>query len=290
MSGVTNAIDTSHATAEVVALLSSYFTCRNSRDLDGTMSCVHEPSLTYLDATLGLASFSHDELRTAFARFMPNWTDCASYPVRILGDSTSALVFFIDTEGMFGPSEIRLAGAIDFRAGKIARWIDYWDGRHFGLDSSNALRLPSDQFPDDFGESEVGEAASPIMQGVANSLTKALRSHDRSLLTELFAADAVFEETTVHVHVASRRSIGTYLADGAGLLPYAAEETVVRHVVGDARGGGYEWTAPGTEVPRGVVGLELDEEGKITRLTSVWDGSLVTDQRLVDMMRLTLER
>ena len=48
-------------------------------------------------------------------------------------------------------------------------------------------------------------------------------------------------------------------------------------VVGTDQGGGYEWDTQGHAVPRGAAGLELSQDGKITRFTVVWDGSLLED-------------
>src|SRR3984957_2754694 len=45
-------------------------------------------------------------------------------------DTHSALVAFTDTPELFG-AEIRILAAIDFKDGKVVRWIDYWDGRSF---------------------------------------------------------------------------------------------------------------------------------------------------------------
>jgi hypothetical protein len=53
-----------------------------------------------------------------------------SYPTRISGDMHSAVVAFTDTPELFG-GEIRILAAIDFKDGKVVRWIDYWDGRSF---------------------------------------------------------------------------------------------------------------------------------------------------------------
>ena len=63
----------------------------------------------------------------------------------------------------------------------------------------------------------------------------------------------------------------------------------MRHVVGSAVGGGYEWTATGGAVPRGVTALELDRWGKITRMTAMWDGSLVDDATLTALTQGAIE-
>src|SRR5439155_3425564 len=84
-----------------------------------------------MDATLGWPCYTYDALKDAFVRYMPKWPPSGlSYPTLVLGDEHSALVAFTDTPELFG-GEIRILAAIDIMDGKIIRWIDYWDGRHF---------------------------------------------------------------------------------------------------------------------------------------------------------------
>ncbi|MGF7235191.1 MAG: hypothetical protein ACQSGP_09555 [Frankia sp.] len=42
--------------------------------------------------------------------------------------------------------------------------------------------------------------------------------------------------------------------------------------------------------PRGVVALELDGWGKITRLTAIWDGALADDSTLISLARTAIEQ
>jgi hypothetical protein len=42
-----------------------------------------------------------------------------------------------------------------------------------------------------------------------------------------------------------------------------------------AQGGGYEWKKKGATVDHGVIALELDQQARISRLTTIWDGSLL---------------
>jgi hypothetical protein len=92
---------------------------------------------------------------------MPNWPKSArSYPTRILGDVRSAMILFMSTPELFG-AEIRSVSPVDFGHGRrVERWVDYWDGRHFGTSGVAGLRVPADQFPPDFRESTVGEQAA----------------------------------------------------------------------------------------------------------------------------------
>jgi hypothetical protein len=65
--------------------------------------------------------------------------------------------------------------------------------------------------------------------------------------------------------------------------------TSIRHVVGGTPGGGYEWKKPGAQVDHGVIALELDRQAQISRLTTVWDGSLVDDATITTMLAATVE-
>jgi len=57
-----------------------------------------------------------------------------------------------DTQELFG-GEIRSLAPIDIKDGKVIRWIDYWDGRHFGAELAAKMRTPADKFPTNFKES-----------------------------------------------------------------------------------------------------------------------------------------
>ncbi|MER5430129.1 hypothetical protein [Streptomyces sp. NPDC002588] len=289
--GVDVVIDSSHATREAAVLVQRYLARKSAHDLDGWMSFFSRDLITYIDAVVGAGYFNWDSLRDSLSQFVPSWpSDGKSYPTRILGDATSALVFFTDTAGLFGPSEIRAVGVINFRDRKITRQIDYWDGRHFGIANTAALAAATSGPLTDFGESTVGETAAPAMRRVVHKLARALRHGDGAGAAELFAPGAVFEDMPAHLHIVGPRSIGAYLTNAVSLLPYAGGGTAVRHVVGSAVGGGYEWTASDSAVPRGVVALELDRWGKITRLTALWDGALVDDATLISLARTAIEQ
>jgi len=289
--GVDIVIDSSHATPEAAVLLQRYFARKSAHDLDGWMSYFSRDPLTYIDAVVDAAYYSWNALRDGLAGFVPTWpSDGKSYPTRILGNATSALVFFTDTAGLFGPSEIRAACVINFHNRKIARQIDYWDGRHFGMANKAALATYSAGPVTDFGESTVGETAAPAMKHVVNRLAQALRHGDGTAAAELFAPGALFEDMPAHIQIVGPGSIGAYLTDTASLLPYTGAGTAVSHIVGSAVGGGYEWTASNGTAPRGIIALELDRWGRITRLTALWDGSLVDDTTLVSLARSAIEQ
>jgi hypothetical protein len=43
----------------------------------------------------------------------------------------------------------------------VIRWIDYWDGRHFGAELTAKVRTPAGNFPTDFKESTAPDNAAP---------------------------------------------------------------------------------------------------------------------------------
>jgi hypothetical protein len=272
------------ATAErdVEDLVTTVFQDKTNRDLDRFTAHFSQQVVTYTDATLGLQLGTWAVLRTTFAQLMATWPPTIrSYPTKVLGDARSAMVFFTDSPELFG-HEIRAIAPIDFVDGKIVREVDYWDGRHFGIAATQAIRTSPDQFPTDFGEGKVGEQSSATMRGVAAALVSGLSA-------DLFANDAVFEDLTLHTSIVGQSAIRGFLDRSRALLPYGVG-TTIRHTVGSALGGGYEWVKKGAQVDHGVVALELDRQGSVTHFTAVWDGSLVDDATLTALLATTLER
>ena len=283
-------VDTSHATEAVARFFSGYFRAKSKANVDETMSHFSRAKLTYIDATLGLANYNWKSQYDVFAQFMPHWpAGSASYPSRMLGDASSATVFYTDTAGLFGPSEIRAVGVVNFEAGKIVRWIDYWDGRHFGAANLNALKVPNNQFPTNFEEDTVGEAKSGSLEMVAHGLARALQEQDYVKAVSYFGPDAVLTDHPSHLAVSGTKSIDSFLSRAGGLLPFVGPGTALRHVVGNSAGGAYEWTATGA-VPRGVSTIELDAWGNINRLDAMWDGALADDDTLLRLASSAIEQ
>ena len=281
-------LDTSHATPEAVGLVVSAFRDKTDRDVDAFMSHFSKRQLSYTDGTLGARYTTWSQLRAVFAQFMPAWpATIRSYPTRIIGDARSAMAVFVDSPEMFG-HEIRIIAPIDFRGGKIVREVDYWDGRHFGSDATGAIRNPPGQFATDFGESSVGEQSPAVLRRVVSALATAFAAGDATVASGLFTTDAVFEDLTLHSAVVGQPAIAGFLDRARNVLPYGLG-TAIRHVVGGAQGGGYEWKKPGAQVDHGVIALELDRQARISRLTTVWDGSLVDDAAITTMLAATVE-
>src|SRR6202040_914707 len=169
---------TSHATPEVAAFFKSYFTAKSQHKPAPTTDHFSEAHLTYIDAALGWPFYSKKGMTDIFEQFMPKWPPSGlSYPTRISGDLHSAVVAFTDTPELFG-AEIRILAAIDFKDGKIVRWIDYWDGRSFGAEAAAKMRTPPDKFPTNFDYDVASDGASVKIKEVTQKLSAALSSGD----------------------------------------------------------------------------------------------------------------
>jgi hypothetical protein len=111
--------------APLAAPLERFFATKTSADVDGTMSYFAPGLVTYTDATLGWDFGSLQALRNVFEQYMPGWKPPArSYATAIMSNDVSALIHMVDTPELFG-SELRILAAVDFRDGKIIRWVDY---------------------------------------------------------------------------------------------------------------------------------------------------------------------
>jgi hypothetical protein len=155
------------------------------------------------------------------------------------------MVVFVDSPEMFG-HELRIVAPIDLRGREIVREVDYWDGRHFGIAATQAIRTPPGQFVTDFGEGTVGEQSPAALRTVAGALANALAVGDAAAAsalfttdaTLLFTTDATFEDLTLHTTVVGQPAIQGFLNRSRPLLPFGLG-TSIRRIVGSARGGGY---------------------------------------------------
>jgi ketosteroid isomerase-like protein len=280
--------DVSHATAEAAAFFRSYFTAKTSKDIDATHAHFHPDKTVYFDATLGWGWTTNADLRKVWEQYMPGWTaEAKSYPTRILGDMTSAIVFMTDTPELFG-GEIRAIAVIDMEDGKIVRWVDYWDGRGFGnTDLARSMRVPEDSYPHDLGANTVTDRRGNIAEA-AQKLHSAFAASDAHRAGELFAYDAQFEDMALRTQIRGQAAITRYLHRALPDLPYA--QASIRHIVGTDQAGGYEWHAQGHAVARGAAALELNQDGTITKFTVAWDGSLLDDQAVTTAAAHAVDR
>jgi hypothetical protein len=245
---------------------------------------------TYTDATLGWPMNSFAALKALFDNYMPQWPPAAlSYPVRILGGRQSALVDLIDTKELFG-SELHVLAAVDLKDGKIVRWVDYWDGNAFNAKAYQQMRTPQEKFPVDFQEQQVGEDSSNRMRSVSVKLQRALSKGDANAAAALFSTEAVYEDRVLHCEILGQAAIERYLGRVLPRVPFGTG-AMLRHVVGGDRGGGFEWIAgPSSKQLPGVTALELDGDGKITRLTNVYDGRQQSREILDELAALSIEQ
>ncbi len=263
--------DTRHASADARAFFTSFFTAKSRHDVDATMRHFSPELVTYTDATLGWPLDGYDAVKGIFTEYMPKWPKSAlSYPTRILGDTRSAVVMFTDTPELFG-GELRIIGAVDFRDGKIVRWVDYWDSTSFDTTLFGQMRTPEDKFPTEFGEKAVPMSVAPSLRQTAVALQQAFAAGNAERAAALFTYDAVYEDAALRTQILGRAAIERYLKRILPAAPYGRGSRV-RHVVGGASGGGFEWYAsPESEVRAGITALELDADGRIQRLTTVYD-------------------
>lgn len=277
--------DTSGASPELVSFMKSYFAARTRHNVDETMSFFAPDMVTYIDASIGWDIVGFAALKATFQQFMPSWPASGkSYPTRILGDmSGGAMVLFTDTAELFG-GELHAFGVFDFKNGKIVRGVDSWDNNQF----DNLFGLTKSKITD-FHVAAVGESAAAQMRTVAASLCAALSAGDHTAAAALFSSYAIYEDASLRVQIQGQTFIQRYLARTVKLLPFGAGVTL-RHTVGSATGGGFEWNGgTGSPVPYGVTALMLDSDGLITRMTTVYDASYWTATQRAQMLSLTVD-
>jgi ketosteroid isomerase-like protein len=267
--------DTRLAAAETVAFLDSFFAAKNSHVVADTMAHFSPDAVTYTESILGWPIDGFEAIEQTFAQHMPTWPATAlSYPTRILGGNGSALVAFTDMPELFG-AELRLLGAIDFKDGKIVRWVDYWDSTIFDDELYLQLKTPAEHFPTSFHEDEIPVSAAPEMVETSSRLQDRLAAGDATGAAALFSYDVVFEDMALRMQLQGRTMAERYLTASLPAAPYGVASSL-RHVVGGPTGGGFEWIAPDANgVAGGITALELDKAGLISRVTTVYDGRLL---------------
>jgi hypothetical protein len=267
-SGVT---DTSHCTPEVAAIFRGIFTAKSEHDAASFMSYFSRANTVYMDAVLGVSFSSWQEADDYFSSVLPPLPAAAiSYPLRIVGDARSAAIEFVDAPAFF-KTEIRALSSVTFDSSqKIIRWVDYWDGRS----SLTPNTFPS-PYPADFRDSE--QNADPAVVRAARALQAAFAAGDAAAAVALMSVDVVCEDMAVHTRVRGQFQAQRYYTRALGQLPYGPGASLV-HAEGSRQGGGYEWSAVPDAAPmrRGHTCVELDEVGKISRLTAIYDSSLLS--------------
>ncbi|MEW6153883.1 MAG: hypothetical protein AB1673_07830 [Actinomycetota bacterium] len=252
--------------------IEDFFRTKTACDVAGTMSFFSPDLVTYTDATLGWDIGTFEALHAIFEQYMPNWGPPArSYSTGIFSNEHSALIHMVDTPELFG-GELRILAAVDFLDGKIVRWVDYWDATPFDPDLYAQMRTPADGFPADLKDDVVATQAAPAMVAAAAALQSAFAAGDAEAAAALLHPDVAHEDMTLRTRVLGRIETSAYLARVLTDVPYG-RGSALRHVVGGRRGGGFEWTAGDGLV--GITAIELDAEGLISKVTSVYDGRQV---------------
>ena len=256
--------------------MEDFFRTKTSCDVAGTMSFFSPDLVTYTDATLGWDIDSFEALHAIFEQYMPNWGPPArSYSTGTFSNEHSALIHMVDTPELFG-GELRILAAVDFSDGRIVRWVDYWDATPFDAHLYAQMRTPADVFPADLKDGVVATQAAPEVVTAATALQSAFAAGDADAAAGLLHTDVELEDMTMRTRLLGRIETSAYLARVLADVPYG-RGSILRHVVGGHRGGGFEWTAADGLV--GVTAIELDADGLITRVTSVYDGRQVPVER-----------
>lgn len=274
-----------HASWPAAEFFHGYFAARSLHNANWWAQFFHPTQAVYYDATLGEGFVSRPMIEMAFKEAAQGWpVNATSYPLQILGDTTSAIVYYVNTPEMFG-AEIRCISAIDFLDDKVTRQVDYWDGRRNPVIAS---RSTDDKYPHDLGLDTVEQKAASELDRIANQLNTALSACDAKAATALFSYDAVFEDITLRTREEGQLAISRYLKRALPYLPYGPGASL-RHVLGSIQGGGYEWQTDGQSVRNGITMLELNGSGSIIRLTTVWDGSRMSDSVIRTLAMLSIE-
>jgi hypothetical protein len=276
--------DTSHCTPEVAEIFRGFFTAKSEHDAAGVMSYFSRANTVYADACLGAVFTSWQALSGFFTPYLPSRPAAAiSYPLRIVGDARSAAVELVDTPALFG-YEIRALSTVTFDSNrKIIRWVDYWDGR-----SSLHQNTITSTYPTDFKDSE--QNADPAAVEAAQALQAAFAAGDAAAAAGLMSADVVHEDMAAHTRVSGQFQAQRYYTRALGQLPYGPGAALV-HAEGSSQGGGYEWSASPDAAPmrRGHTCIELDQAGKISRLTAIYDSSLLSNAAYQSLAGLAAE-
>ena len=195
----------------LAAVFEQFFATKTACDVDATMAFFSPDLATYTDATLGWNLDSYQALRGVFEQYMPGWAPPArSYATGIHSNDVSALVYMVDTPELFG-AELRILAAVDFRDGKIIRWIDYWDAAAYPDELYASLRTPDAQFPRDLKDDQVDTQAAPELVAAATALQHAFAAGDTPAAAELLHNDVVFSDRSMRTHHIGRIETTRYL-------------------------------------------------------------------------------
>lgn len=282
-------LDHKHATTRAVNRVIAFFHAKSSHvaaDMVAAFAPEPEP-VAYLEAGLGFTWPSQDSLLKVWSgdNFANGPESALSYPLRVVGDDRSVVIEFVNTPELLG-REYRFMAALAFNdEGKIVRWVDYWDGRAAGSYIEKGRFGP---YPDDFRDTV--PSASEKIRDIASRLQSAFADGDADTAGALFAPDAVFEDISLHARIVGRIQITRYLTRVLKTVPYG-HDSGLASISGGDMGGGFEWIASGTsgDLQRGIAAIELNDEGKITRFSTLYDSFQLSDQHYADLIKMAAE-
>jgi len=277
------------ATPDLERLVDSYFEAKTGQDVEATMAHFSREELIYADAAFGWV-LDYEQLHGIYSQAMPNWGSGKAYATRVVGDERSAVLFMTCTPEMFGQEVLAIVAA-DIREGKIVRWVDYMDGRHFGAAAMRQIeaanpRPDGESFPASFGEERIDRVASPGIERAVEALARALANGDAAGAAAGFAPDCVVEDMTTRSQIRGPLALERYLERALETLPYGVGSEV-RHVLGSDRGGGFEWRRGAEEC--GITCLELDDSGAIARMTSIWNALHMPDDAFGPLVGMSVD-
>lgn len=256
------------ASSHVVA---GFLRAKNAHDPHATHGYFHSDRCAFTDATLGMQFLGNTAVRTLWEQLLPPLPAGAhSRATRIVGGLSSFIVFVTNSPEMFG-SEIRSVAAVDVEDNRVVRWVDYWDGRTMDAGRIDELRAPTEAFPTSFGEALVVSRPQSAIDIAARHLAAALAGGASGAAASMMAPDAFFEDLTLRVALRGSAAIERFLDRALPDLPWGTGARL-RHVTGEGHAGGFEWIGDRT-APNGVACIDVDESGRITRLTTMWDGT-----------------
>lgn len=277
--------DTSHASPRVARLMRDFFIAKSRHDAAALASFYANPDAFFMDAAFGFGAPTWADISGFFTGLFASGLppEAISYALRVVGDERGAVVELIDTPEFFN-LDLRVLSSITFdRNLKIIRAVDYWDGR-----TTQTKNVISPAYPTDFKDER--QNAAPVMVKVAAALQSAFAAGDAAGAARLMSYDVVFEDMAAHTWLRGRTVLQRYLARSLGQIPYGQGASVL-HVNGGRMGGGYEWAAAPAAAPlrRGHTAIELDRAGKITRLTTMYDSSVLPDTQYRTLVGLAAE-
>lgn len=267
--------DTSNTTPRVARVVREYFEAKSAHDAKRLATFYSNPDAFFMDAAFGFGAPDFASINGFFTQLFAAGLppEAITYELRVVGDESGVVVEFIDTPEWFG-FELRVLSSITFdNRLKILRAVDYWDGR-----TSQYPNTIGPGYATDFKDDRQRAGASIV--AASQALQNALGAGDAGAAASLMTYDVILEDMPGRTYLRGRTVVERYLSRALNIVPYGSGATVA-YVTGGRLGGGYEWHASPSAAPlrRGLTCLELDRAGMISRITTMYDSSVLSDSR-----------